>query len=143
VKSVYKIYLVLILLLLLGCGSSGNDETIIKSSNNSKLVGSWLLTHPNECQETTTYLANGTWTNIALDEVQTGSYAFTDIVTSDRYRLAMTVEGDNGLADCDGNSDIDTGRSLTVFALFPSDKSMALYLSESATIPFYRFKKRL
>jgi len=138
VKAVYKINLVLITLVLIACGSSGNDE----SDNNTKLVGSWVLTHSNECQETTTYLANGTWTNIALDEVQTGSYVFTDIEASDRYRLAITIEADNGLPDCDGDSELDTGLSLNIFAGFPSELSMELYTSVDDVSPFYTFNKQ-
>ncbi len=137
-KAVYKINLVLMILVLFGCGSSGNDE----SDSNNKLVGSWVLTHPNECQETTTFLADGTWTNIALDEVQTGSYVFTDIEASDRYSLAITIEADNGLPDCDGDSELDTGLSVNVFAGFPSELSMELYTSEDGASPFYTFTKQ-
>jgi len=101
-----------------------------------------LLTHENQCQETTTYHSNGTWTNIALDEIQTGSYVFTDIAASDRYSLAVTIEADNGLPDCDGDSELDTGLSVNVFVGFPSDLSMELYISEDDTSPFYTFTKQ-
>tara|TARA_R110001592_G_scaffold361223_1_gene671384 strand:+ start:83 stop:496 length:414 start_codon:yes stop_codon:yes gene_type:complete len=135
-QIVNKIFLAISIIILFGCGSSSNKES------DSKLVGSWLLTHPNECQETTTYNANGTWTNIALDEIQTGSYVFTDLPSSDRYSLNITVQADNGLADCDGDSELDTGLSLEVFLSFPTESSMELYLFQNDTTPFYSFTKQ-
>jgi len=138
VKTVYKINLLLIALILSGCGSSDNNVSDV----NSKLVGSWLLTHENQCQETTTYHSNGTWTNIALDEIQTGSYTFADNAANDKHSLAMTIEGDNGLADCQGNSELSTGLSASVFVSFPSDSIMELYISENDTSPFFTFTKQ-
>jgi len=135
-KAVNKIGLAVLVIFISGCGSSGSDAV------DSKLVGSWLLTHENQCQETTTYHSNGTWTNIALDEIQTGSYTFSDIASNDRHSLAVTIEGDNGLADCQGNSELDTGLSVSVFVSFPSDSIMEFYIFEGDASPFFTFTKQ-
>jgi hypothetical protein len=100
---------------------TGVDNTLITTTANS-IVGTWKYTYPaSQCVETYEFNANGTVNVTSLDEVVVGTYTFEDrVITDDRHLLSITFTSDNGLPDCNGLSEDNTGLNITSYINFTS-----------------------
>jgi hypothetical protein len=114
-------------LLISSCGDSDSTND---STNTNSIIGTWSFIYPsNGCTESYTFNSNGTWTESALDEIQTGTYTFDETInTGERHALSIIITSDNGLSDCNGVSSDATGVSGTVYAEFPSNLILEWYL---------------
>ena len=117
-----RLIMIILILAVYGCGGGGNDSG---SNTNASIVGAWSFIYPSSgCEESYTFNSNGTWSESALDEIQTGSYTFDESVNlGERHALSIVVLSDNGLSDCEGK-DIDaTGVTCTLYAAFKNNNS--------------------
>jgi hypothetical protein len=127
----------ILLLALIGCGSF-NESSI---SVEKQLIGSWSYIYPNQCEEINTFNSDGTWSQTALDEISSGTFEFVEDSAAGKHPLAVNIIEDNGLADCQGESKTKAG-SVSVYATFPTEKTMNWYLSESDESPAITVTKK-
>jgi hypothetical protein len=130
-----KKYLALFALILIqGCSSGGGDGSAGTVTNS--IVGIWEYTYPGSgCVEAYTIYPTGTWSQTSLDEITSGSYVFEDTVNvGERHAFSVDILHDNGLPDCNGNSEIDVGLSLTLYVSFPSSTVMEWYVAETGGV---------
>jgi hypothetical protein len=101
---------------------TGLDNTLITTTTNS-IVGTWKYTYPGtQCVETYEFNADGTVNVTSLDEVAAGTYTFEQtVITGDRHFLSYTYTSDNGLPDCNGVSQDNTGDVYEIYTNFTSE----------------------
>ena len=124
-----KKYLILFVLILIqGCSSDGDSGTATATNS---LLGTWAFVYQSSgCIESYAFNSNGTWSESALDERQTGTYTFDETVNAgERHALSILVTSDNGLPDCEGNSSDATGVTGTIYVSFPNVSVMEWYLT--------------
>jgi len=99
----------------------GNE---LKTREKYSIIGTWQYTYSGseQCVETFQFNDDGTFEENSLDEVVKGSYTFEDTaVTGERHLLSMTFTSDNGMPDCKGSSEDDTGLKVTLYSNFTSE----------------------
>ncbi len=98
-RSVRILVLISAITFLVSCGGSSGSDT--NTSTTSSIVGTWSFIYPSSgCEESYTFNSNGTWSESALDEIQTGTYTFDETVNAgERHALSIVVTSDNGLPD--------------------------------------------
>ena len=137
-------FLVLFVLLLSGCGG-GDGDTVheLKNDNGSSiLVGSWEYIYTSSsCTETYTFTSGNTFSIESLDEAAGGTYTDIEVGgSSARHILELTYTSDNGLSDCNGVSDDDTGLVETKYFEIDSD-ILNFFSSQTSTIVLQAYTK--
>ena len=90
---------------------------VLKTRTTNSITGIWSFTYPaTQCVETYNFKTDGTFSETSLDEVAGGSYVFEEtVVTGTRHLLSLSFTSDNGLSDCNGLSEDDSGLNVTIY----------------------------
>ena len=119
-----KILLIITLFNLAACDS----ETTTTAPT---IEGNWTYTYTgSNCLETHSY-NNGSYYGTSLDEILTGVYQ-TGVTVNGLIELQITFTNDNGLSDCLGLSQDDTG---SISQLYYSVTSTSLNYYVNSTDP--------
>lgn len=92
----------------------GNE---LKTRTTNSITGIWSFTYPaTQCVETYNFKTDGTFSVTSLDEVAGGTYIFEEtVVTGTRHLLSLAITADNGLSDCNGLSEDNSGMNATIY----------------------------
>jgi hypothetical protein len=119
----------------------GNE---LKTRTTNSVVGSWSYTYPaNQCKKSYLFNTNGTFSGTSLDKVFSGIYNFENtVVTDTRHSLTLTFAADNGLADCNGLSSNETGKTEITYVNFSNSDAMQVYTEITGTSDSIIFLKK-
>lgn len=95
----------------------------------SPIVGTWTITNTqNNCVDSHTFNADGTYSSTSGAEVLQGTYTITPPTDPQgRFKVVRTIHHDNGGKDCDGGSEDDGGKVDTRYIMFhPEEHQMAV-----------------
>lgn len=110
-------------------GNTDPEPTPVSGSAPS-LVGLWSHAYvSNDCYEAFNFSANGAFDYESMDERITGTYS-TSAGSNGRSLLKLNIQTDNGLSDCDGFSEDDSGGSVQFYYEIANNE---LNLYENAT----------
>lgn len=135
----------LAVLLLHGCGGGSSSAEIgdrAYSTGEPTLIGQWEYTHDaTGCVERFEFVEDGTYTFAALDERINGTFE-QEVSPSNAARIEVTLRvlADNGLSDCEGFSDDDTGDVEVKFIELAQDE-FAEFESAVSTTVLKRYSK--
>ncbi len=121
------------ILFLVACGGSGGSgdgagDRVVESVTRS-VVGEWKLDNQS-CSEVYIFRDDGTFLINSYDEVISGTYEFGEMVDfGQRHHFEMLFTSDNGLPDCEGDTENDVGLTISVFVGFEGSEKIALYAS--------------
>lgn len=118
---------VLAAIIATGCTSSQREEIRVAL----RIQGGWVVEHPaTQCVEEYTFDDNNKFTYKSLTRESRGTYkypenTFTDTAANNMktYQLELTYTVSNGLADCAGISQMDTGTE-TIYVQHPGHSRM-------------------
>lgn len=106
---------------------------------NAAILGSWTNTfEDNGCDTTIVYTDTGDFTTKSLDEEQSGQYTLEDVDGAPGiFMLALDIQIDNGLSNCDGDSIEDIGVLETDIG-FPDRNTMDWLNGDKIIVSFDR-----
>ena len=109
-------------------GDEEDDESTALETTNS-ILGYWVLPYAgSNCTETMILTDDNKFLILSLDEIVTGNYSFeSTVITGTRHKLTLEVIYDNGLADCNGNSDYKTGFTFDAYVEFSTSDIFYIY----------------
>lgn len=98
------------------------------------LVGTWRWARrANQCEERFEYRADGTARVVSGKEVTTSTYKLESTADSQaRYKLSMSITGDNNEVDCTGSVEDATGAAVESY-VFVSDTAGAMVACSTPT----------
>lgn len=111
--------------LLVSCGDGSNNS----ADDTSSLMGAWKYKYADpQCDEAWFFNGDGTFEVNNAAKVYSGTYSYdNDEPEVQRHALNITINADNGQADCSGLSFDTTGLSQTLYVEFPSASELAWY----------------
>jgi len=129
-----KALLIIALIALTGC----QDADRFKSEADL-IVGEWVYTYPNGCEEITTLNADGTWFAESYSERSQGVY-YVEEHKSGRHRLIYRASGNNMQEDCEGDSEsgVNTIDSYYVYFDFITNDQIDFLPEDAPIITMHR-----
>ena len=129
-----KALLLIALIALTGCQESDRFK-----SEADLIIGEWVYTYPNGCEEYTTLNADGTWVAYSYLERTQGTY-YVEESKSGRHRLIYRANGNNMQEDCEGDeaSGVDSIAQYYVYFNFITNDQINFLPEDAPIITMYR-----
>ncbi len=129
-----KTLLLIALIALTGCQAPDRFK-----SEADLIIGEWVYTYPNGCEEITILNSDGTWFAESYQETSQGVY-YVEEHKSGRHRLVYRTNGNNMQPDCEGDSEsgVNTIDSYYVYFDFITNDQIDFLPEDAPTITMYR-----
>jgi len=129
-----RILLLAALIGLIGCQESDRFK-----SEADLIIGEWVYTYPNGCEEITTLNADGTWFAESYNERSQGVY-YVEEHKSGRHMFVYRTSGNNGQEDCEGDSEsgVNSIDSFYVYFDFITNDQIDFLPEDKPIITMYR-----
>ncbi|MBK1853325.1 hypothetical protein FE845_18440 [Marinobacter sp. 1-4A] len=124
--------------------SGSGTGNLLKTTTKNSIIGIWSYTYPStQCIESYEFEESGKITVTSLDEVATGYYSFDEkVISGNRHALSFNLTTDNGLPDCSGVSEDNTGLSLNLYISFDRSAAITMYDQPAGGVPIIMLTKQ-